>query len=80
MRITHGNLYANITAMAQAARLDVDRDVQVSWLPLFHDMGMVGFLTVPMTLGLDLVTVTPARLPRPPHPVGRADLASTAAR
>jgi fatty-acyl-CoA synthase len=45
--------------MAQASRLDVDRDVQVSWLPLFHDMGMVGFLTVPMTLGLDLVTVTP---------------------
>jgi fatty-acyl-CoA synthase len=59
VRITHGNLHANITAMAQASRLDVDRDVQVSWLPLFHDMGMVGFLTVPMTLGLDLVTVTP---------------------
>ena len=59
MRITHGNLHANISAMAEAARLDVDRDVQVSWLPLFHDMGMVGFLTVPMTLGLDLVTVTP---------------------
>jgi fatty-acyl-CoA synthase len=59
VRITHTNLHANITAMAQAARLDVDRDVQVSWLPLFHDMGMVGFLTVPMTLGLDLVTVTP---------------------
>jgi fatty-acyl-CoA synthase len=59
VRITHANLHANITAMAQAARLDVDRDVQVSWLPLFHDMGMVGFLTVPMTLGLDLVTVTP---------------------
>ena len=59
VRITHANLHANITAMAQASRLDVDRDVQVSWLPLFHDMGMVGFLTVPMTLGLDLVTVTP---------------------
>ena len=59
VRITHANLHANITAMAQASRLDVDRDVQVSWLPLFHDMGMVGFLTVPMTLGLELVTVTP---------------------
>jgi fatty-acyl-CoA synthase len=33
--------------------------VMVSWLPLFHDMGMVGFLTVPMVTGLDLVTVTP---------------------
>jgi fatty-acyl-CoA synthase len=59
VRITHRNLHANITAMAEASRLDVDRDVMVSWLPLFHDMGMVGFLTVPMTVGLELVTVTP---------------------
>jgi fatty-acyl-CoA synthase len=59
VRITHGNLYANITAMAQASQLDVARDVMVSWLPLFHDMGMVGFLTVPMVTGLELVSVTP---------------------
>jgi fatty-acyl-CoA synthase len=59
VRITHGNLHANITAMMEAARLDIDRDVMVSWLPLFHDMGMVGFLTVPMVTGLELVTVTP---------------------
>ncbi|MGH3868529.1 MAG: fatty acyl-AMP ligase [Pseudonocardiaceae bacterium] len=60
VRITHGNLYANITAMAQAGALDSATDVMVSWLPLFHDMGMVGFLTLPMALGLELVKVTPA--------------------
>ncbi|GEL18785.1 fatty-acyl-CoA synthase [Pseudonocardia asaccharolytica DSM 44247 = NBRC 16224] len=60
VRITHRNLFANITAMVEASRLDVRRDVMVSWLPLFHDMGMVGFLTVPMVTGLELVTVTPA--------------------
>ncbi|MFC5993000.1 fatty acyl-AMP ligase [Pseudonocardia hispaniensis] len=60
VRITHRNLYANITAMVEASRLDPQRDVMVSWLPLFHDMGMVGFLTVPMVTGLELVTVTPA--------------------
>ena len=59
VRITHGNLFANMTAMARTAQLDVDDDVLVSWLPLFHDMGMVGFLTVPMTLGIELVKVTP---------------------
>jgi fatty-acyl-CoA synthase len=59
VRITHGNLYANLTAMVTASELKVERDVMVSWLPLFHDMGMVGFLTVPMTVGLELVTVTP---------------------
>ncbi|GAA5151454.1 fatty acyl-AMP ligase [Pseudonocardia eucalypti] len=60
VRITHRNLYANLTAMVQASELRVDRDVMVSWLPLFHDMGMVGFMTVPMAVGLELVTVTPA--------------------
>ncbi|MFZ0118498.1 MAG: fatty acyl-AMP ligase [Pseudonocardiaceae bacterium] len=59
VRITHGNLYANMSAMAQAGALDPASDVMVSWLPLFHDMGMVGFLTVPMALGLELVKVTP---------------------
>ncbi|SHK34135.1 fatty-acyl-CoA synthase [Pseudonocardia thermophila] len=60
VRITHGNLYSNITAMAEVSRLDVERDRMVSWLPLFHDMGMVGFMTVPMVKALELVTVTPA--------------------
>jgi fatty-acyl-CoA synthase len=59
VRITHRNLHANIRGMVAASRLDVERDVMVSWLPLFHDMGMVGFLTVPMVTGLELVTVTP---------------------
>jgi fatty-acyl-CoA synthase len=60
VRITHGNLYSNMTAMAQAGALDPASDVMVSWLPLFHDMGMVGFLTVPMALGLELVKATPS--------------------
>jgi fatty-acyl-CoA synthase len=60
VRITHRNLFANISGMVTASKLEVERDVMVSWLPLFHDMGMVGFLTVPMTTGLELVSVTPA--------------------
>lgn len=66
VRITHGNLHANITAMADTAKLDPDTDTMVSWLPLFHDMGMVGFLTVPMTVGVELVKATPVEfLTRP---------------
>jgi fatty-acyl-CoA synthase len=74
VRITHGNLYANMTAMAQAAGLDPVHDVMISWLPLFHDMGMVGFLTVPMALGLELVKVTPADFIS--HPLLWAELIS----
>ncbi|GGM74476.1 fatty-acyl-CoA synthase [Longimycelium tulufanense] len=60
VRITHGNLLANTNAMTEVAGLDVEHDLLVSWLPLFHDMGMVGCLTIPMALGLELVKVTPA--------------------
>ena len=60
VRITHRNLWASIEAMTAAADLRAGRDVMVSWLPLFHDMGMVGFLTLPMCRGLDLVKVSPA--------------------
>src|SRR5690606_2472928 len=60
VKITHGNLIANMTAMVERAELDPETDVLVSWLPTFHDMGMVGFLTLPMTFGVRLVKVTPA--------------------
>ncbi|AHH94157.1 fatty acyl-AMP ligase [Kutzneria viridogrisea] len=60
VRITHRNLMANMRAMVQAAEFDFDADTMVSWLPLFHDMGMVGFLTLPMTFGVELVKVSPA--------------------
>ena len=60
VRITHGNLWANLEGLCAAARIRAVDDVMVSWLPLFHDMGMVGFLTLPMCRGIELVTVTPA--------------------
>lgn len=57
--ITHRNIYSNAEAMFIGAEYDVDNDVMVSWLPCFHDMGMVGFLTIPMYFGAELVKVTP---------------------
>jgi acyl-CoA synthetase (AMP-forming)/AMP-acid ligase II len=40
--LTHANLLANIRAVAQAAGLNVDT-VTLSWMPLTHDMGLIGF-------------------------------------
>lgn len=57
--ITHHNLVANAEAMFVGAEYDLHTDVIVSWLPLFHDMGMTGFLVVPMYFGAELVKVTP---------------------
>lgn len=59
VRITHGNFLANAYAMFDRVKFQLDHDVMVSWLPLFHDMGMVGFLSVPMQFGAEVVCVTP---------------------
>lgn len=57
--ITHRNVVSNAEAMFVGAQFDIDSDVIVSWLPLFHDMGMTGFFTVPMYFGAELVKITP---------------------
>ncbi|SNS46407.1 fatty acyl-AMP ligase [Rhodococcoides kyotonense] len=66
VRITHENFYVNAYAMIDRIKFDVDSDVMVSWLPLFHDMGMVGFLTVPMQVGAEVVSITPLDFLRSP--------------
>jgi fatty-acyl-CoA synthase len=52
-------LCANLDAIAEAGELDPDRDVLVSWLPLYHDMGLVGLLTLPMSSATPLVLGAP---------------------
>lgn len=59
VRITHRSLMDNMSAMVARSGFGPG-DLMVSWLPVFHDMGMIGFLTVPMTFGYRLVKVTPA--------------------
>ena len=51
-------LSANLDAACAAAELGTG-EVMVSWLPLYHDMGLVGFLALPMTKGVDLVQAAP---------------------
>ena len=63
--LTHANLLANIRAMGQAAKA-TGEDVFVSWLPLYHDMGLIGAWFTPMYFGFPLVLMSPlAMLSRP---------------
>jgi fatty-acyl-CoA synthase len=56
--LPHRCVLANVDAMRQAADFRTD-DVMVSWLPLYHDMGLIGFCTLPMATGTDLVLGAP---------------------
>jgi acyl carrier protein len=63
--LTHANLLANVRAMGKAARATTG-DVFVSWLPLYHDMGLIGGCFATMYLGFPVVLMSPlAFLSRP---------------
>ncbi|HZD64686.1 MAG TPA: AMP-binding protein [Acidimicrobiales bacterium] len=56
--LPHARVGANLDAITQGVSFAPD-DVTVSWLPLYHDMGLIGCLTVPMVTGTDLVLASP---------------------
>jgi acyl carrier protein len=63
--LTHANLLANIRAMGRAAAVS-SSDVFVSWLPLYHDMGLIGAWLGSLYYSMTLVLMSPlAFLARP---------------
>ena len=57
--LTHDNLLANIRAMGAAAAV-TSRDRFVSWLPLYHDMGLIGAWLGTLYYAVPLVLMSPA--------------------
>ena len=63
--LTHANLLANLRAMWRASGVG-PRDTFVSWLPLYHDMGLIGACLGALVVGFHLVLLSPlAFLARP---------------
>ncbi|MEX2458670.1 MAG: AMP-binding protein [Actinomycetota bacterium] len=56
--VTDGCLVAHIEQMVRAAGFGPP-DVLVSWVPLFHDMGLIGLFALPLARRIELV-VTPS--------------------
>lgn len=58
VELSHANLLANIRAMGRALSVD-GRDTFVSWLPLYHDMGLIGAWMGSLYHGIPLVVMSP---------------------
>lgn len=54
VRLTHRNLVCNIRDIAQTARMG-QADTFLSWMPYFHDMGLIGMHLVPLYLGINQI-------------------------
>ncbi|MES1924743.1 AMP-binding protein [Salinisphaera sp. T31B1] len=50
--LTHANVLANIAAITQGSRFG-EREIAVSWMPLTHDMGLIGFHLTLVCNGFD---------------------------
>ncbi|HEY0293313.1 MAG TPA: fatty acyl-AMP ligase, partial [Hansschlegelia sp.] len=50
--VTHRQLMANATAISRHGLVVRPGDRCVSWLPFYHDMGLVGFMLTPIVAGL----------------------------
>jgi fatty-acyl-CoA synthase len=57
--VTHGRLAAHVAAIRQATRHERVHGCLLGWLPLYHDLGLVGGLVLAMSCGCQLVLQSP---------------------
>jgi 1-acyl-sn-glycerol-3-phosphate acyltransferase len=63
--LTHANVLANVRAIGEAIAIGPE-DVGVSWLPLYHDMGLIGSWLAALYFGIPIAILSPiAFLARP---------------
>jgi fatty-acyl-CoA synthase len=66
--VSHANLAANAEAfMIHGLRRDTSVDKGVTWLPLFHDMGLIGFVVGPLFTNIPCVFLPTASFVRAPR-------------
>jgi acyl-CoA synthetase (AMP-forming)/AMP-acid ligase II len=57
--LSHGAVLRQLDALAEALRLRPEKDVIVSWLPLYHDMGLIAAWLLPFLSGTPQVQLSP---------------------
>lgn len=64
--LSHRAVLRQVQAYGQAIQLDPQTDVIVSWLPLYHDMGLIAGFVLPILTGTHLVLMSPFEWVRQP--------------
>ncbi|MBQ4862211.1 non-ribosomal peptide synthase/polyketide synthase [Pseudoalteromonas sp. MMG013] len=63
--ISHGNIVANLETLVEATGCNRN-DVFVNWLPMFHDLGLVNTILLPVYLGAKSVLMPPVKFIQKP--------------
>jgi fatty-acyl-CoA synthase len=64
--LSHQSVFNQLDAYSQALALN-NEDVVVSWLPLYHDMGLIAGFIMPILSGIPLVLISPFDWVRAPY-------------
>ena len=57
--LSHQAVFNQIDSLAEAINIDPENDLIVSWLPLYHDMGLIAGFILPVLFGVPLVLMSP---------------------
>ncbi|MHC1784647.1 MAG: AMP-binding protein [Anaerolineaceae bacterium] len=63
--LSHRSVLNHITALSTAVQLNKEDSI-ISWLPLYHDMGLIGALVMPLVFGIPLILISPFHWVRDP--------------
>lgn len=65
--LSHQAILNQLEAYGTSIQLDTEKDVIVSWLPLYHDMGLIASFLLPVLRGVPLVLMSPFDWVRAPY-------------
>ncbi len=64
--VFHRNIIANLKALCEATGCN-ENDIFVNWLPLFHDLGLINTVLLPVYLGATSILIPPTRFIQSPE-------------